>query len=63
MRGNIKAISISNVKGVRKENVKSAFLKENYGIVNDAHAGNWHRQVSLLAMESINKIKRKCSDR
>lgn len=57
--GKIKAISISKEKGVRKENVKGAILRENFGIVNDAHAGNWHRQVSLLAMESVNKIKRR----
>lgn len=59
IKGKVRAISVSEKKGVRKENVKSAFLKENFGIVNDAHAGNWHRQVSLLAIESINKIKRK----
>ena len=55
----IVAVSISDSKGVRKENVPSAFLKPEHGIENDAHAGKWHRQVSLLAMESIDKMTRK----
>ncbi|MEJ2656053.1 MAG: MOSC domain-containing protein, partial [Desulfobacterales bacterium] len=37
-------------------------LIENYGLENDAHAGNWHRQVSLLAIESISKIRGKGLD-
>ena len=49
----IHAISISRTKGVRKDNVTSAVLRAHHGIENDAHAGNWHRQVSLLARESI----------
>jgi MOSC domain-containing protein YiiM len=52
----IYAISVSDQKGVRKNNVAEAVLKEEHGIVSDAHAGQWHRQVSLLAMESIEKI-------
>jgi MOSC domain-containing protein YiiM len=55
----IHAISISGVKGVRKSNVESAVLKPDHGIVSDAHAGSWHRQVSLLARESIAKIVRR----
>lgn len=50
------AISISDRKGVRKNNVQEALLREDHGIVNDAHAGDWHRQISLLAMESIQKM-------
>lgn len=57
MKGIIKAISISSAKGTRKRNVASALLKENYGIIGDAHAGEAQRQVSLLAEESIEKIK------
>lgn len=52
-------VSISNKKGVRKANIGEAILIENYGIKGDAHAGNWHRQVSLLALESIEKIRAK----
>ena len=52
----IHAISISETKGVRKDNVTSAVLRPDHGIVGDAHAGNWHRQVSLLAKESIEKM-------
>ncbi len=52
----IKAISISKKKGTKKENVQEAVLVENFGIIGDAHAGS-ERQVSLLAEESINKMK------
>jgi MOSC domain-containing protein YiiM len=52
----IHAISVSDTKGVRKGNVQSAVLLPGHGIENDAHAGTWHRQVSLLARESIEKM-------
>ncbi|MFV2082175.1 MAG: MOSC domain-containing protein [bacterium] len=52
----IAAISVSDEKGVKKDNVESALLKADHGIEGDAHAGNWHRQVSLLARESIEKM-------
>ena len=52
----IHAISISETKGVRKDNVPSALLRPEHGIEDDAHAGTWHRQVSLLAKESIEKM-------
>lgn len=55
--GRIVAISISKKKGIPKTNVESARLIENFGIEGDAHVGNWNRQVSLLALESINKMK------
>lgn len=55
----IVAISISDKKGVRKENVPSALLKAEHGIEKDAHAGTWDRQVSLLAQESIDKMVEK----
>ena len=57
--GKILAISISEKKGVRKTNVNSAILKEDFGMVGDAHAGTKNRQVSLLAQESIEKMKAK----
>jgi MOSC domain-containing protein YiiM len=55
-RGTIKAISISDQKGTKKRNVAQGDLKIDCGIVGDAHAGSWHRQVSLLAVESIDKM-------
>ena len=55
-KGRIKAISISKDRGTRKYNVPAAELKVGFGIENDAHGGNWHRQVSLLAQESIEKM-------
>jgi MOSC domain-containing protein YiiM len=58
MSGNIVAVSISMRKGERKTPVASVELKENHGIVGDAHSGEWHRQVSLLAMESIHKMQK-----
>jgi MOSC domain-containing protein YiiM len=55
-KGQIKAISISKKKGTKKTNVPEADLKVDFGIDGDAHAGNWHRQISLLAIESIDKM-------
>jgi MOSC domain-containing protein YiiM len=55
-RGRIRAISISNRRGTKKDNVPSANLTLDHGITGDAHAGKWHRQVSLLAVESIDKM-------
>lgn len=52
----ISAISISPRTGMRKENTDSVELRCNHGIVGDAHAGKWHRQVSLLAQESIDTM-------
>ena len=57
--GIIKAISISKEKGIKKANVKQAILKEDFGIIGDAHAGTKNRQVSLLAVESIKKMQEK----
>lgn len=54
--GTIIAISVSKNKGVKKLNVPSANLIAGHGFEGDAHAGKWHRQVSLLAIESINKM-------
>ena len=51
------AVCISENKGERKKPVESVELRENHGIVSDAHAGEWHRQVSLLAQESIDKMR------
>lgn len=58
----ITAISVSNRKGIRKNNVESSELIENFGLKNDAHGGKWHRQVSFLAQESINSMREKGLD-
>ena len=52
-KGSIRAICISPEKGTVKRPVESARFIENYGIEGDAHAGKWHRQVSLLAAEAV----------
>ncbi len=57
-RGRVIAISVSKKKGIPKTNVPSADLIENYGIDGDIHAGSWHRQVSFLALESIDKMRK-----
>jgi molybdopterin adenylyltransferase len=54
--GIIKAISISPKKGTKKQNTPTANLIKEHGIEGDAHAGKWHRQVSFLATESIDKM-------
>jgi MOSC domain-containing protein YiiM len=55
-KGRIKAISVSKEKGTSKTGVPQAELKTDFGIVGDAHAGNGPRQVSLLAVESIDRL-------
>lgn len=55
--GCIKAICISERRGTEKKPISSAELIENFGICGDAHAGNWHRQVSLLSYEAIEAFK------
>ncbi|MDD6918846.1 MAG: MOSC domain-containing protein [Peptoniphilaceae bacterium] len=51
------SVNISEKKGTIKSPVPQIELRKNHGIVGDAHAGNWHRQVSLLAVESLEKMK------
>jgi MOSC domain-containing protein YiiM len=55
--GQVLAVCTSKKKGVRKRDVGQAELRPEWGIVGDAHAGPWHRQVSLLAWESIEKMR------
>ncbi|MCR4433212.1 MAG: MOSC domain-containing protein [Caldiserica bacterium] len=57
MTGKVVAVNISERTGVRKTNVGKAKALKNFGLEGDAHAGNWHRQVSLLAQESIDKMR------
>lgn len=51
------SVNISEKKGTVKHEVDKIELVINHGIVGDAHAGNWHRQISLLAEESIDKMR------
>ena len=51
------AVNISERKGIRKHEVPYIELLPHHGIVGDAHAGDWHRQVSLLAEESIDTMR------
>ena len=57
--GKVIAVNISEKRGTQKVNVHTAKLIENYGLEKDAHAGNWHRQVSLLSSEKIEEFKAK----
>jgi MOSC domain-containing protein YiiM len=53
----VEAVCTSHKKGIVKREQQKVELKENFGIEDDAHAGDWHRQVSLLAGESIDTVK------
>ena len=55
----IHGICISEKKGTRKHQVPEAELIEEWGIRDDAHAGKWHRQVSLLGLEQIEEFRRR----
>ncbi len=55
------AVCTSDRKGIQKRPVDQAELREEYGIIGDAHAGNWHRQVSLLGVESVRKMQERIS--
>lgn len=57
--GEVLAVCLSERKGTRKKSVGRARLREEWGLEGDAHAGKWHRQVSLLAVESIAKMRQK----
>ena len=59
--GKVVSVNISQRKGERKHPVPEIQLKLRHGIVGDAHAGDWHRQVSLLAEESIDTMRAGCS--
>jgi MOSC domain-containing protein YiiM len=58
LKGKVVSVNVSETKGVRKKPVREALIKLNFGIEGDAHASStWHRQVSLLAIESIRKAQ------
>jgi MOSC domain-containing protein YiiM len=60
--GTIEAVCVSEKKGTAKRNVQFGKLRAHYGLEGDAHAGNWHRQVSLLSFEKINEFKARGAD-
>ena len=60
--GKIMAICISEKRGTQKKSIKKAELIKDFGINGDAHAGKWHRQVSLLSYETIEKFKSRGAD-
>jgi len=62
MKGKVISVNISDNKGEKKHNVGQCRLIKDMGLENDAHAGFMHRQVSLLATESIEKMRRKGLD-
>ncbi len=51
------AVCISEIKGTQKHAVEKIEVKKSHGIVGDAHAGDWHRQISLLGNESVDKVR------
>ena len=53
----VTAVCISDKKGVQKHTVPEITVKINHGIEGDAHAGDWHRQISLLGDESVDKLR------
>lgn len=59
MGGTVIAVCISEKRGTQKKNVGKALFRENWGIENDAHAGDWHRQVSLLSYDKIQAFRAK----
>ena len=61
-KGRVIAICISKNKGTAKTEVPAATLKPDHGIEGDAHAGNWHRQVSLIALEKIEEFRKRGAD-
>ena len=53
----VEAVCLSHKKGIVKKEQERVEVRQNWGIEGDAHAGDWHRQVSLLAGESIDGVK------
>jgi MOSC domain-containing protein YiiM len=55
--GKVMAVCISEKRGTQKNNISEGVFIENFGIENDAHAGDWHRQVSVLSYDSVEDFK------
>lgn len=62
MTGVIEAVCISHIKGTEKQPVSEAKLVANFGLEGDAHAGTWHRQVSLLSAEKVEEFNARGGD-
>jgi MOSC domain-containing protein YiiM len=59
IEGKVLAVNISEKKGTKKKNVGVCRLIKDWGMAEDSHAGNWHRQISLLSKKSIEKMREK----
>ncbi|MCK4943536.1 MAG: MOSC domain-containing protein [Candidatus Aminicenantes bacterium] len=59
MKFKVESVNVSELKSVQKHSVEEIELVENHGIKGDAHTGNWHRQVSLLADEAVDLLRKK----
>ena len=55
--GKVLAVCISEAKGTVKKQVNSGLMIENFGLQNDAHAGRWHRQISLLNADAVHRFE------
>ena len=58
MKGRVLAVCTSEDKGEKKRDIGQGLLIADHGLEGDAHAGSWHRQVSLLSLSSINKMRK-----
>ena len=56
-KGHVLAVNISEKRGIKKHNIDAAYIKQDWGIEVDAHSGDWHRQVSLLSLSSVEKMR------
>ena len=59
LQGTVRAVCVSLAKGTEKRPIEKGVFIKGYGIENDAHAGNWHRQVSLLSYDSVQEFNRR----
>lgn len=60
--GKVMAVCRSEAKGTQKQNIGKGVFKVDHGLVGDAHAGNWHRQVSLLSFDKVEDFRAKGAD-
>ena len=60
--GKVMAVCISEKRGTEKKNIHGCEVIEGFGLKNDAHGGNWHRQISLLSFEKIEDFKSRGGD-
>jgi MOSC domain-containing protein YiiM len=56
MVGKVLSVNISEIKGIVKDSIDEVNVIENWGLEGDAHAGNWHRQVSIFPVEALAKV-------